>query len=70
MNADESKMQLLTAKEVADILRVSPSTIYYAASRGDIPCIRPWRGKRKSFLRFRRADIEALIAHKPPTGSR
>ena len=61
-----SEAMLLTAKEVAEILRVAPSTIYGAAARGDIPCVRPWHGRRKSLLRFRRRDIEALIQTTDP----
>jgi excisionase family DNA binding protein len=66
MTRNESHEQLLTAKEVAGLLRVAPSTIYSAAARGDLPCLRPWRGRRKSLLRFRSADIEALIAGRKP----
>ena len=62
MSGKEGAEQLLTAKEVADLLRLAPSTVFDAAARGDLPCVRLWRGRRKSLLRFRRADIEALIA--------
>ena len=57
--------QLLTAKEVADLLRLAPSTVFDAAARGDLPCVRLWRGRRKSVLRFRRSDIESLMEGKP-----
>jgi excisionase family DNA binding protein len=59
MFADED---LLVAREVAAVLRVKVTTIYAAAAAGRLPCIRLWRGRRKSLVRFRRADIEALIA--------
>lgn len=52
---------LLTADQVARILAVKPQTVRDAAWRGRIPCVRLWRGKRKALLRFRAADIEALI---------
>ena len=52
---------LLTAKEVADLLRVKPTTVYEAAGQGRIPCVRLWTGRRKALVRFRRADIERLI---------
>jgi excisionase family DNA binding protein len=54
--------QLLTPSEVAEILRVKLSTVYAAAATGRLPAIQVWRGRRKSLLRFRRADIERLIS--------
>jgi len=62
MNRHEPIDQLLTAKEVAAILRVQPSTVFAAAATGRLPALRIWSGRRKSLLRFRRADIDALIA--------
>ena len=62
MSGKESQEQLLTAKEVADLLRLAPSTVFDAAARGDLPCVRLWRGRRKSLLRFRRDEIEAFIS--------
>ncbi len=58
---ENANTSLLTAKEVADLLRLAPSTVFDAAARGDLPCVRLWRGRRKSLLRFVRSDIEALI---------
>ena len=52
---------LLTAEEVARILRLKPATIYEAAARGRIPSVRLWKGRRKTLIRFRREDIEQLI---------
>lgn len=66
MSRNESSEQLLTAKEVADLVRLAPSTIFDAASRGDLPCVRLWRGRRKSVVRFRRSDIEELIRRGSP----
>lgn len=43
----------LTAKEVAEILRVNRQTIYNWASSGRIPCI-----KFRHRMRFRLSDIE------------
>lgn len=65
-NSEDSP--LLTPREVASLLRIKPSTVFDAAARGDIPCVRLWRGRRKSLLRFRRADIENLIGRgtRPP----
>lgn len=57
----EPEEPLLTAEEVAPLLNVKPATVYDAAWRGRIPCVRLWTGKRKSLLRFRRCDIEQFI---------
>lgn len=66
MSGKEATEQLLTAKEVADLLRLAPSTVFDAATRGKLPCVRLWRGRRKSVLRFRRSDIEDLIRRGHP----
>ena len=52
---------LLTPNEVAAILSVQPSTVYAAAARGAIPCVRLWEGKRRAMIRFRAEDIDRLI---------
>ena len=57
----EDAAQLLTAEEVAQILRLKPATVYEAASSGRIPCVRLWQGTRRALVRFRRDDIEELI---------
>jgi excisionase family DNA binding protein len=57
---------LLTPAEVSRILRISLSSVYAAATSGRIPPVTLWRGRRKSLIRFRRADIEALIAGSRP----
>jgi excisionase family DNA binding protein len=51
---------LLTPAEVSHLLRISLSSVYAAAVTGRIPVVTLWRGRRKSLVRFRRADIEAL----------
>ena len=64
---------LLTAKELAEILRVRPSTIFSAAAAGRIPCIRIWTGQRRALIRFRRSDVDKLLAvpaPRPETGPR
>lgn len=53
--------ELLTAEEVASILRVKPSTVYDAAARGVLPVVKLWKGRRRTLLRFRRDDIELFI---------
>lgn len=64
MHGNSSEL-LLTPQEVGVLLRVAVSTIYSAAAAGRLPCVRIWKGRRKSLLRFRRAEIEALIAGNP-----
>jgi len=59
----QDDLTLLTVPEVCALLRIRPSTCYAAAAGGRLPHIVVWRGRRKSLLRFRRADIEALIRH-------
>lgn len=52
---------LLTAEEVARLLRVKPATVYQAASEGRLPCVRLWAGKRKTLVRFRLDVIQQVI---------
>ena len=53
---------LLTAADVAALLSVRPQTVRDAAWRGKLPFVRVWGGKKRSLLRFRREDIERLVA--------
>ena len=68
----EEASELLTAEEVADLLRVKASTVYDAVTRGRMPAVRLWTGRRRSLLRFRREDIEQFIRDKtiPAHGKR
>jgi len=50
--------KLLTPKQVAQLLQVSPSTIYLWAWNGEIPCLCLRKGKRKAVIRFRKSAIE------------
>lgn len=52
---------LLIADEVARLLRIKPATVYEAAAKGRIPCVRLWEGRRKALVRFRRTDIQRLM---------
>ena len=52
---------LLTAKDVAKILNIKRSTVYEAVVRGRLPAVSLWKGKRRTFLRFRCSDIEEFI---------
>jgi excisionase family DNA binding protein len=57
----DSDTQLLTVEEVSRLLCIKPATVYEAAAAGRIPCVKLWRGRRKSLVRFRRSDIEEFI---------
>jgi len=67
---DNSCEPLLMASEVARILKVKTVTVHAAATDGRLPCVRVWQGKRRALLRFRRRDIEALIANRPESRRR
>lgn len=54
--------ELLTAQEVGDAFRVSPSTISRWRKAGVLDSI-----KVGGTLRFRRSDVEALLAPAPET---
>jgi excisionase family DNA binding protein len=56
-----AQSELLTAEEVASLLRVKASTVYDAAARGVLPVLRLWKGKRRTLIRFQREDIETFI---------
>lgn len=64
----ESPESLLTVDEVARILRLRPATVYEAAARGRLPCVRFWRGRRKSLVRFRPGDIARFINERATEG--
>lgn len=52
---------LLTAEEVAKLLRLRVPTIYAAAAAGRIPSVRLWQGRRRAVVRFRCSEIEAFL---------
>ena len=52
---------LLSVEDVARRLNIRPSTVRAGVKRGLIPAVVLWRGKRRSLVRFRPADIERLI---------
>ncbi|MBO2451796.1 helix-turn-helix domain-containing protein [Actinomadura barringtoniae] len=54
---DDAAPELLTAKEVAKIFRVSPSAVVLWANQGLLPHVRTPGGR----LRFRREDVERLL---------
>ena len=51
-------MTVLTANEVASILRLAPSTVYEMARRGELPAVRI--GNRT--VRFMAEKIEQMLA--------
>jgi len=60
----QEKKELLTIKEVAEMLGMQPTTIYVWAQNGKLPAIkigRTWR--------FRRASIEAWLTKCESEGS-
>jgi excisionase family DNA binding protein len=52
---------LLTADEVASVLRVKRVTVLAAASDGRIPSVKVWKGKKRALVRFRRDVIDRLL---------
>jgi excisionase family DNA binding protein len=64
----EDPEPLLTATDVARVLKVKTVTVHAAAADGRIPCIRVWTGKRRSLVRFRRSDIERLLRNGVQSG--
>ena len=64
MEVSQIETNLLTAQEVADLLKVKKSTVYEMIKRGDLPSRKI--GKQ---LRISRADMERLLgagAQEPP----
>ena len=58
-------MELLDAKEVKRILKVSLPFVYKLAERGQLPCVRiPCMGdgeRARTVVRFKLADVQAFI---------
>ncbi len=61
LDTPEFPETLIDAQAVARWLGVSPSTVYEAAARGQLPTVRLWKGRRRTLMRFRRSDIELFI---------
>lgn len=53
--------ELLTPKQAGKMLGLKSDTLYRAAIRGDIPCVKVLVGKRRDTIRFRRSDLEAHL---------
>ncbi len=58
-------MELLDAKEVKRILKVSLPFVYKLAERGQLPCVRiPCMGEgdqARTVVRFKLSDVQAFI---------
>ena len=55
--------EFLTINEVADLLRVSESTVRSYIRNGQLPCLKLGKG-RSAAVRIRRSDIDALVGRK------
>jgi excisionase family DNA binding protein len=53
--------QLLTADEVADLLRVGRSTVYEWARRGDLPCVVLRQGNGRAVRRWEARALDEFI---------
>lgn len=58
MTTSTDEESLLTALEVAAILRVRHKWVYEAAARGDLPYVKLPGGR---YIRFRREDVDEFI---------
>jgi excisionase family DNA binding protein len=53
---------LLTAEQVGKLLNLKPATVYDAALKGRLPCVRLWEGRRRALVRFKTEDILKVIS--------
>ena len=56
---------LLTAREVAKTLAISPRLLWTLTNRGDLPCVRLGRA-----VRYDRRDVERFINQRKRAGGR
>lgn len=68
--ARPAAFRLLTADEVAAILRVGRSTVYEWARRGDLPSVVLHRGRGRNVRRWEPSAIDAFIARGRVLGDR
>jgi excisionase family DNA binding protein len=65
---DTARREVLTVKELAELIGVTPNTIYRHAASGSIPTVRPGRIRRVLFPRnviermLREGAYEAAVA--------
>ena len=55
------RVRLLTPKDVAQMLGVSPVTVLRLADAGALPAVEVARGQRKRLLRWRPEAVEKFI---------
>ena len=60
MNAQQQKIRLLTAEDIAEILHLKVQTVYTMARRGALEKVKLSR----KCLRFRASDVERFIERK------
>ena len=53
--------QLLTARQVADLLNIRISTVYALCRRKALPHIRLAEGRRRALIRFSAAEIQRVV---------
>ena len=56
--------EFLTIQEVAQLLRISESTVRSYIRNGQLPCLKLGAG-RSAAVRVRRIDIDELVRYKP-----
>ena len=59
--------QFLTEQELAELLRIAPSSVRNARARGQLPFIRI--GINRGRVVYRKDDVEQFIEPQPPRGS-
>ena len=60
--------EFLTIQEVAQLLRISESTVRSYIRNGQLPCLKLGAG-RSAAVRVRRIDIDELVQYKPQKSS-
>ena len=65
MNAQQQKIRLLTAEDIAEILHLKVQTVYTMARRGELEKVKLSR----KCLRFRASDVERFIERKAALNS-
>lgn len=63
MSVNTSRPELLTVKEVAHLLRVTPLTVYKRAHNGQIPAIRI--GEGQAGIRIPRDELYEMLYANP-----
>jgi excisionase family DNA binding protein len=57
----EADLELLTVKEVADLLRCSPATVRRLDRRGHLPAVKI---QGSAIVRYQRQDVVALVVRR------